>query len=759
VKRFAIACAGSVALAASVALAPTTTAAVAQVSASTAPTVAIGVEGTNGEMYVQAPQLSAGWHSEGGAITGPPAVAAAPNADGASPASPLFIATGTNQHLYMRSMTEDWHEISPVASCLGSPAAMITTSGETSTLTVACEGTNRALYYDTATLPLSGLPTFTSGWKNLGGTLAAGPAVATVGATLTFFALGTTGHIYTRTIPTGFAETPWTCTGTPAAALQAATGVTIFACNGGGDALWYATSSGGGWSTPASLGGTLTGGPAIAPASGQVEFFAEGPGGAVYERTLTTGWTSLGGSVINGVGAVALNNTAGGAPWGDAIEVPGTAALNTGGVAVVASVSCPSAGNCTVGGQYADKSGISAQAFVADEVNGSWGDAAEVPGTAALNTGDYAFVSSVSCASAGNCVAGGEYSVSSSAVNGDQQAFVADEVNGVWGDAMEVPGTAALNAGNGAQVESVSCASTGNCAAVGFYADSSGGRQAFVADESGGVWGDAMEVPGTAGLNTAGDAEVASVSCASAGNCALGGSYNVESTGLQAFVADESGGVWGDAMEVPGTAALNTGGGAGVASVSCASAGNCTAGGGYSDSSDHGQVFVADESGGVWGDAMEVPGTAALNSGGVGSVSSVSCASPDNCVVGGEIAPSSSARQPFVADEVNGTWEDAIEVTGTPSSVGGDLVASVSCPSVGNCAADGYAELSNNGSQAFLVTEVNGTWGAAIQVPGLTTPAEVVTEVSCPPVGACVAGGEFDDTTSGGNQAFIVSQN
>jgi hypothetical protein len=27
----------------------------------------------------------------------------------------------------------------------------------------------------------------------------------------------------------------------------------------------------------------------------------------VYERTLTTGWASLGGSVINGAGAAALN--------------------------------------------------------------------------------------------------------------------------------------------------------------------------------------------------------------------------------------------------------------------------------------------------------------------------------------------------------------------------------------------------------------------------------------------------------------------
>ena len=39
-------------------------------------------------------------------------------------------------------------------------------------------------------------------------------------------------------------------------------------------------------------------------------------------------------------------------------------------------------------------------------MNGVWGDAIEVPGTAALNTGDVAFVNPLSCAPTGNCLAG-----------------------------------------------------------------------------------------------------------------------------------------------------------------------------------------------------------------------------------------------------------------------------------------------------------------------------------------------------------------
>ena len=190
------------------------------------------------------------------------------------------------------------------------------------------------------------------------------------------------------------------------------------------------------------------------------------------------------------------------------------------------------------------------------------------------------------------------------------------ETNGVWGDAVEVPGTAALNSGGDASVYSVSCGAAGDCAAGGSYRDGSGHYQAFVVSETNGVWGNAVEVPGTAALNSGGNAEVYSVSCAAAGDCAAGGFYKDGSGYDQAFVVSETNGVWGDAVEVPGTAALNSGGFAGVYSVSCGAAGECAAGGSYTDGSGHLQAFVVSETNGVWGNAVEVPGTAALNSGG-----------------------------------------------------------------------------------------------------------------------------------------------
>ncbi len=113
---------------------------------------------------------------------------------------------------------------------------------------------------------------------------------------------------------------------------------------------------------------------------------------------------------VAGAADAAVAGATGGAiaagSWRHAIEVPGLGALNAGGNAWVFSVSCGSAGNCAAGGQYADGSGH-IQAFVASERNGRWGKAIEVPDLGALNAGGVAYVYAVSCASAGSCSAAG----------------------------------------------------------------------------------------------------------------------------------------------------------------------------------------------------------------------------------------------------------------------------------------------------------------------------------------------------------------
>jgi hypothetical protein len=333
--------------------------------------------------------------------------------------------------------------------------------------------------------------------------------------------------------------------------------------------------------------------------------------------------------------------------WRAATEVPGMTAFNRGRSAQVTAVSCPAAGDCLVGGSYRDAARRTTQAFVAREVNGTWRPPAGLPGGRALNAGGDATINSLACGSPGNCAAAGSYADSAN----QEQAFVASEVRGSWRAAVEVPGLAALNQGGFAYAASVSCGAMGTCAAGGQYADSAKFQHAFVVSEAGGRWRPAREVPG---IPSAAPHEPFSatytLSCA-AGGCAAGGAYRGPGGHLQAFVVRQVRGTWGRAVELPGIAGLNRGGSAGVNAISCPAAGSCTAAGIYTDGRSHPQAFVAAEAGGAWRRAREVPGTAALNTGGFAEAAALSCPAPARCAVSGIYQLRSHSLRGFTADE------------------------------------------------------------------------------------------------------------
>lgn len=438
--------------------------------------------------------------------------------------------------------------------------------------------------------------------------------------------------------------------------------------------------------------------------------------------------------------------------WGKAIEVPGLARLSAGHGGTLVAVSCSSRGDCAAAGNYDNHSGHG-QAYVVSEKNGSWGAAIEVPRLATLNTGGNAQVTSLSCASAGNCAAGGFYTSSRGT-----RAFVVSEKNGSWGKAIQVPGAAALSgASGGSLVAALSCGSAGNCAAGGSYS-SDGDQQAFVVSEKNSSWGKAIEVPGLAALNTSMSAGVGSVSCASAGNCAVAGTYRANAP--EAFFVSEKNGSWGTAIEVPGSAAFGV---ATVASLSCASVGNCAAAGfsGSITNDAPSGPLVASEKNGTWGKVTAVAGTTASARNSAGSVS---CGSVNYCAAGGSYAPSiEGPYQAFVVREKNGSWGNAIEVPGLAAlNVGGSAdVESVSCGQARYCAAGGTYRDGSGHQQAFVVSDINGAWGTAIEVPGSaalnTGGSAQVTSVSCASARYCAAGGYYM-TSSDDDEAFVVSR-
>ena len=470
-------------------------------------------------------------------------------------------------------------------------------------------------------------------------------------------------------------------------------------------------------------------------------------------------WTSV---LANPSAATAgIRAAASGGTWHNVKQVPGFAALNQGREGSVSTLSCTSVGYCSAGGTYTDKSG-NVQAYLVDETGGIWGSAKRVRGVTTLNQGGYSGVSSVSCASAGNCSAGGVYSRSRSSAT---HAFVVSEKNGVWGNALQISGLAILDQGKAASTNSLSCPSPGNCTAGGTYVDGSGDDQVFIATETKGIWGSAQDVPGLPALDKGGYASLESVSCASAGNCSADGTYSDSPGHYQAFVISETKGRWGDAKEVPGLATLNQGGYATIAPLSCPSARNCSTGGRYQASNGDTHAYVVSETKGVWGAAEEVPGTANLSRDGA-TVYSVGCASAGNCSAGGFYLDGTDTSQAFVVNEIHGIWGAAEEVPGSGAlnegpSVGNTSVHSISCAAVGNCGAVGIYMDSVGNDQVFVVSEADGTWGTAEEAPGLAAldvgGSASISALSCPAANHCIAGGEYTDAT-GRAHAFFVSQ-
>jgi hypothetical protein len=367
------------------------------------------------------------------------------------------------------------------------------------------------------------------------------------------------------------------------------------------------------------------------------------PSGASQLYTVSCGAPgdcAAGGYVIGGPFVEALMVSERHGIWRNAIEV--ASQLNVASIARVWTVSCPSAGNCAASGTYSADADDFPFTFLVSESDGAWRSAIQMPGAGTAVNSD-PFPWEISCSSAGNCAAGGSYYTGGP--DGTHQAFLVSERGGTWRPAFQVPGLAALNAGGSASIETVSCPSAGNCAAGGYYEDDDSLWHAFVVGEQHGVWGQAMPVIGTASPSQEpSGAAVDSISCASEGNCTAGGYDTTASGAIQAIVLTEHDGRWGRKSAVLGNPGQ-------VISVSCSAPGSCAAGGYYIGVSQHYQAFVADQRHGRWSKAIEVPGTARLNRGGNAAVNSVSCPRKGPCSAAGYYF-ASGVPQPFLDRQV-----------------------------------------------------------------------------------------------------------
>ena len=281
------------------------------------------------------------------------------------------------------------------------------------------------------------------------------------------------------------------------------------------------------------------------------------------------------------------------------VTLPATASVQN---SEIHSVDCWSPGNCSAIGSYLDATQPTgyAQGLEVNEVRGVWGHAIETRLPADANADPYVVINQVACTNAGNCVAVGSFIANDNATEG----LVITEVHGSWrtASAVVLPGNA--SAYPSASLSEVTCVSTGNCTALGTYTNAAGDIEGMTVSETHANWARAvaMVMPGGAAANPRTFFYgYGGLSCASIGNCSAGGQYLVGTSTYEGFFINEVNGTWQAATEMAMPAGAQMAGkNGGVVAVSCRSAGNCSAGAAYLDGSSAYQALVVNEVAGQW---------------------------------------------------------------------------------------------------------------------------------------------------------------
>lgn len=373
------------------------------------------------------------------------------------------------------------------------------------------------------------------------------------------------------------------------------------------------------------------------------------------------------------------------------------------------AVSCAVTGNCAAVGSYQVQSGA-AQAFVGNEVAGTWQRARAVAlPVGALGSGQLAQLHSVVCSAKGNCSAVGTY-LNNATPHARTQGLVLNEVRGTWRRGVKVTLPAGANANPYVVLGQLACASAGNCSGVGSYIDASNATHGLIVNEVAGAWqpGTSLKLPGDASAYPG--ASLSAVTCTRLGHCTAVGTYDNAQGQIEALGATKSANAWSRAVPLSllaGTASNPHAFFYGFDAVSCPSIGNCSAGGQYRDASGNYQGFFLNEVNGTWQSAstMVLPNGAA-QAGKNGGIVAVSCASAGNCSAGAAYLDATGNYQAAIINEVSGTWQSASKVIlppgGTTVGVYGG-VYSVICQTNGSCTASGSYLVGASTYQGFTV--------------------------------------------------------
>ncbi len=333
------------------------------------------------------------------------------------------------------------------------------------------------------------------------------------------------------------------------------------------------------------------------------------------------------------------------------------------------------------------------------------------------------------------------------------------------------------------QLDALSCASSGNCGAVGGYDDGLGNSQGLLATESHGKWKPAVEAQAPAGAAVApfklsdGGALV-DISCPAPGQCAAVGRYVDSRRVDHGVLFSESRGRWSRGVRLrlpanaiaapkPKSSAVDL---LGLAGVSCSSVGNCVAVGSYETNAEVWEAMLVVERRGHWLRAVQAPlPTGAPIAGQNALLLSVTCSGSGQCTAAGAYVDAFGHQQSLLVSGTPGSWS-AAPPPAAPSDANTDpnlTPSSIACANTGVCAAVGTYINPLQNSLGLLLSESGGQWsgGTGAMLPANAAPAStvgdqtvVLSSVACPQAGACTAVGWYYDNYEN-SQGLLVTEN
>lgn len=332
----------------------------------------------------------------------------------------------------------------------------------------------------------------------------------------------------------------------------------------------------------------------------------------------------------------------------------------------LAGVSCSAPGDCVAVGNYETDAEVW-EALIVVERHGHWTRAVQAPLPAgAPVAGQNAVLLTITCNRAGQCTAAGEYVDPS----GHQQTLLVSGTGDSWSAAPAPSPPSDANSDPNIIPSSIACPGSGACTAVGTYINPLQNSLGLLLNEAGGRWGastGAVLPAGAAPAGTVGDQTVvlSSVACPQAGSCTAVGWYFDNDENGQGLLVSESGGAWQAGTEV--TLPANAVGGlekqsAGLDWISCASLGNCLATGVYTDIGYNSQGLLLSESGGVWQSGIEspLPRNAAVQQ--YAAADQSDCTAAGDCAVIGQYNDGRGNVLAYMLNERDGSWRHASEL-------------------------------------------------------------------------------------------------